>query len=133
VAAKFEIRSPKPGEYSWVLLSQGRTLATGASYTSKASAEKAIASMRSAASSATVLDLTLPAPRTPAGTAARTTGRVLGRAVVKSGQAVEQVEKTVATAAAGAAEVAKKAAKKAKAKAKPKAKRAKAKAKKAGR
>jgi uncharacterized protein YegP (UPF0339 family) len=112
VAAKFEIRSPKPGEYNWVLLSQGRTLATGASYTSKASAEKAIASMRSAAAGATVVDLTLPPPRTPAG-----------------------------TAAAGATEVAKKAAKKAKVKAKkatvrakkPKAKRARTKAKKAGR
>ncbi|MDQ1499751.1 MAG: hypothetical protein QOI86_3091, partial [Actinomycetota bacterium] len=27
MAAKFEIRSPKAGEFNWVLLSQGRTLA----------------------------------------------------------------------------------------------------------
>lgn len=73
MAAKFEIRSPKSGEYSWVLLSQGRTLATGGSYKTKASAEKAVASMRAAVGGATVVDLTLPAARTSAGAAAEET------------------------------------------------------------
>src|SRR4051812_20067153 len=83
VAAKFEIRSPKAGEFNWVLTSQGRTLATGESYTRKVSAEKAIASLRTAAGSATVVDLTLKPAKTPAGKAARVTGRAVARAVVK--------------------------------------------------
>jgi len=134
VAAKFEIRSPKPGQYNWVLLSQGRTLAIGESYNSKASAEKAIGSMRQAAATATVLDLTIPPAKTAAGKVAQTTGRVLARAVVKSGQAVEQVEQTVAQAATEVTGAAKKTAKKAKAAAKKgKSKKAKGKGKKAGR
>jgi len=112
VAAKFEIRSPGPGQYNWVLLGQGRTLAIGESYTRKVAAEKAIESMRQAAASATVLDLTLPRAKTSAGRVARTTGRVLARAVVKSGQAVEQAEQTVAQAATGVTKAAKKTAKK---------------------
>jgi uncharacterized protein YegP (UPF0339 family) len=99
VAAKFEIRSPKAGEFSWVLTSQGRTLAIGESYTRKVSAEKAIASLRTAAGSATVVDLTLRPAKTPAGKAARVTGRAVARAVVKSGKAVEKAEKTVKKAA----------------------------------
>ena len=54
MAAKFEIRQPKAGEFRWVLVSQGRTLATSESYTRKVSAEKAIESLRKAAASATV-------------------------------------------------------------------------------
>jgi len=53
MAAKFEIKSSKAGEFNWVLTSQGRTLATGESYTRKASAEKAIDSLRKAAGTAT--------------------------------------------------------------------------------
>jgi uncharacterized protein YegP (UPF0339 family) len=104
VAAKFEIRSPKSGEYNWVLLSQGRTLATGESYKTKASAEKAIASMRAAAGNAAVVDLTLPPPRTPAGAGARTTGGAVGRAVVTTGRAVAQVGKVAAQALTEATE-----------------------------
>jgi uncharacterized protein YegP (UPF0339 family) len=58
VAAKFEIRQPKAGEFRWVLVSQGRTLATSESYTRKVSAEKAIESLRKAAATATVNDTT---------------------------------------------------------------------------
>jgi uncharacterized protein YegP (UPF0339 family) len=104
VAAKFEIRSPRSGEYSWVLLSQGRTLASGESYKTKASAEKAIASLRVAAGNAAVVDLTLPPPRTPAGAAARTTGGAVGRAVVTTGRAVAQVGKVAAQALTEATE-----------------------------
>ena len=89
MAAKFEIRSTKAGEFNWVLTSQGRTLATGESYTRRVSAEKAIASLRAAAATATVADLTLRPAKTPTGKAARATGRAVGRAVVKSGRAVE--------------------------------------------
>jgi uncharacterized protein YegP (UPF0339 family) len=61
--AKFEIRSPKAGEFNWVLTSQGRTLATGESYSRRASAEKAVESLRKAAATATIHDTTLkPAP-----------------------------------------------------------------------
>jgi uncharacterized protein YegP (UPF0339 family) len=112
VAAKFEIRSPKAGEYSWVLLSQGRTLASGESYTTRASAEKAISAMRQASATATVLDLTLPEAKTPAGATARVVGRALGRAAVKGGRAVEDAEQTVSQAATDATVSAKKTAKK---------------------
>jgi uncharacterized protein YegP (UPF0339 family) len=118
VAAKFEIRSSKAGEFNWVLTSQGRTLAIGESYTRKVSAENAIASLRKAAGGATVVDLTLPAAKTPAGKAARVTGRAVGRAVIKSGRAVAKAEKTTAKAATKATKVAKKTVRKAKATAK---------------
>lgn len=134
MAAKFEIRSSRSGDYSWVLLSQGRTLASGESYRTKASAEKAIASMRVAAGNAAVVDLTLPPPRTPAGAAARTTGGAVGRAVVTTGRAVAQVGKvaaqalTEATGSATNVTKAKEAVEKArKAKAAPKKSKAKAK------
>ena len=58
MAAKFEIRS-SGGQHSWVLLSQGRTLASGGPYARRAQAEKAIASLRAAVGGATVADLTL--------------------------------------------------------------------------
>ena len=74
MAAKFEIRSSKPGEFNWVLTSQGRILAMGESYTRKASAEKAIDSLRSAAGTAVVADLTLaPAKAAPAKAAKKVT------------------------------------------------------------
>jgi len=64
--AKFEIRSPKDGEYNWVLTSQGRTLATGAAYARRASAEKAIESLRKAVATATVDDKTVKPAKAPA-------------------------------------------------------------------
>ncbi len=70
MAAKFEIRSPKAGEFRWVLVSQGRTLATGESYSRKVSAEKAIESLRKAAATAIVADLTLAPAKTATGKAA---------------------------------------------------------------
>ena len=105
MAAKFEIRSTKPGEFNWVLTSQGRILAMGESYTRKASAEKAIDSLRKAAGTAVVADLTLaPAKAAPAKTApakaARATGRAVGKAVVK-------VEKAASKAAQAATKVTK--------------------------
>jgi uncharacterized protein YegP (UPF0339 family) len=108
MAAKFEIGSPKAGEFNWVLKSQGRTLAIGESYTRKVSAEKAIESLRKAAATAAVADLTLPPAKTPVGKAARVTGRAVARSVVKSGRAVEKAEKTVAKAATKAVKAAKK-------------------------
>jgi uncharacterized protein YegP (UPF0339 family) len=59
MAAKFEIRSPSAGKFTWVLVSQGRTLASGESYARRALAEKAIDALRKAAGGATVADLTL--------------------------------------------------------------------------
>ena len=66
MAAKFEV-SQSGGGYRWVLKSQGRTLATGVSYSRRAMAEKAIESLRKVAAGATVVDLTLkPAKAAPA-------------------------------------------------------------------
>lgn len=62
MAAKFEIRSAKAGEYTWVVTSQGRTLATGESYSRRASAEKAVEAFRKAVPTATIVDLTVKAP-----------------------------------------------------------------------
>ena len=108
MAATFEIRSPKPGSYNWVLTSQGRVLAIGESYTRKASCQKAIESFRTGAATAKVADLTAPAPATAPGKAARAVGRVLGQAVIKGGRAVETAEKRTAKAAAKTAKRAKK-------------------------
>ena len=58
MAAKFEIRSPKAGQFRWVLTSQGRTLATGETYSRRVSAEKAIDSLHKAAATATIDDTT---------------------------------------------------------------------------
>jgi uncharacterized protein YegP (UPF0339 family) len=66
MAAKFEIRSPSAGQFTWVLVSQGRTLATGGSYGRRALAEKAIDALRTAAGGATVSDLTLKPAKTTA-------------------------------------------------------------------
>ncbi|MEW6476635.1 MAG: hypothetical protein AB1679_30610 [Actinomycetota bacterium] len=99
MAANFEIRSPKPGRYVWVLVSQGRILATSQPYNRRSLAEEAIVPFRMAAVNAPVIDTTTPAAKTPTGRAARATGRIVAKAVVKGGRAVEKVEKTVATAA----------------------------------
>ena len=106
MAAKFEIRSPKAGQYTWVLVSQGRTLATSEPYARRALAEKAIVSFRMAAVNAPVIDKTLPGSDTMPGKAARATGRALAKAVVKGGRAVEKVEKAAKTAAKAAGDAA---------------------------
>jgi uncharacterized protein YegP (UPF0339 family) len=103
VAAKFEIESPKAGQYRWVLSSQGRILATSQLYNRRNLAEKAIVSFRMAAVNAPVIDTTVPHSQAPTGKAARATGRVLAKAVVKGGRAVEKVEKVAAGAARKAA------------------------------
>ena len=103
MAAKFEIRSPKAGEYRWVLVSQGRTLATGAPYGRRALAEKSIDAFRLAATAAPVVDTTAPAARPTTGKAARAVGRVLGKAVVRGGRAVETAEQAAAKTAKRAA------------------------------
>ena len=98
MAAKFEIRSPKPGEYRWVLVSQGRILATSEPYRRKGLAEKATVSFRMVAVNAPVADMTRPAAKTPTRKAARVTGRALATAVMKGARAVEKTEKTAAKA-----------------------------------
>ena len=88
MAAKFEIRSTGAGEFNWVLTSQGRTLATGESYTRKASAEKAIDSLRKAAGSATVADLTVaPAKRAPGKATKAAKGTKATKSTAKAGGA----------------------------------------------
>jgi len=98
MAAKFEIRSAKAGEYRWVLVSQGRILATSEVYRRKGLAEKAIVSFRMVAVNAPVSDTTRPAAKTPTRKAARATGQVLAKAVVKGARAVEKTDKAVAKA-----------------------------------
>ena len=98
MAARFEIRSPKPGKYIWVLTSQGRILATSEEYSRRSLAEKAIVPFRMAAVNAPVIDTTEPAAGTAPARAARATGRALAKAVVKGGRAVEKLEKTAAEA-----------------------------------
>ena len=84
MAAKFEVRQPKAGEFRWVLTSQGRTLATSEAYGRRVSAVKAIESLRKAAATATVDDTTKAAakpvvakaaPVKKAAVKARTTGK----------------------------------------------------------
>jgi uncharacterized protein YegP (UPF0339 family) len=103
MAAKFEIRSPKEGQYIWVLVSQGRTLAISETYARRAQAEKAIVSFQMAAVNAPVIDTTVPPAKTLPGKAARGTGRVVAKAVVKAGRAVEKLEKATKRAAKKAA------------------------------
>ena len=103
MAAKFEIRSPKAGEYRWVLVSQGRTLATGAPYARRALAAKSIDSFRLAATAAPVVDTTVPAAKPTTSKAARAVGRVLAKAVVTGGRAVETAEQAAAKTAKRAA------------------------------
>jgi uncharacterized protein YegP (UPF0339 family) len=92
VGAKFQIVITKAGQYRWVLLRRGCTLATSPTYASKAAAQNGMTSFRKAAADAPLVDVTLRAATTPAGKAGRVPGRAVGRAVVKSGRAVEQVE-----------------------------------------
>lgn len=119
MAAKFEILQPKPGEFRWVLSSQGRVLARSDAYTRKASCLNAMESFRKAAPTATVDDQTVaPAPKraAPRGAAARggaargaagkpvtakaarATGRVVGKAAAKVKELVESVEEAVTPA-----------------------------------
>ena len=104
MAAKFEILQPKPGEFRWVLMSQGRVLARSDTYTRKASCVNAMESFRKSAPTATVDDTTAPrrtgraaAKSTPVpAKAARAAGRVVGLAAAKAKQLVETVEESVA-------------------------------------
>jgi DNA-binding protein HU-beta len=105
MAAKFEVRSPKAGEFRWVLVSQGRTLATSESYTRKVSAEKAIESLREAAGTATVADLTLAAAKTTAKRAAKKVEKAAAKTPAaakttakRAAKKVEKVTKKAATA-----------------------------------
>ncbi len=106
MAAKFEILQPKPGEFRWVLTSQGRVLARSDAYTRKASCLNAMESFRKAAPTATVDDRTVttapkgaPAKEKPAtAKAARATGRMVGKAAAKVKGLVESVEEAVTPA-----------------------------------
>ena len=104
MAAKFEIQQPKPGEFKWVLTSQGRVLAESETYTRKISCQNALESFRRAAPTATVVDHTAmlaKAPATATAKVARTTGRVVGKAAAKVAEvpeaAVDVVKKVVET------------------------------------
>jgi len=93
MAAKFEILQPKPGEFRWVLTSQGRVLARSETYTRKASCLNAMESFRKAAPTATVDDRTAPpraaaAQKSAPAKAARAAGRVLGKAAAKAKELV---------------------------------------------
>ena len=103
MAAKFEIRSPKAGQFQWVLVSQGRVLATSQTYTRRALCEKAIVPFRMAAINAPIDDRTQPVAKTTTRKVARAAGRVVAKAVVKGGRTVEKVEKATATTAKRAA------------------------------
>jgi uncharacterized protein YegP (UPF0339 family) len=84
MAAKFEIHTPKAGEYRWVLVSQGRVLATSPAYRRKGLAEKAIVSFRMAATAAPVVDLTIPAAKAPVAKAARKASRRVAKKAVEA-------------------------------------------------
>jgi uncharacterized protein YegP (UPF0339 family) len=94
VAARFEIRSPQAGKYTWVLTSQGRILATSEAYSRRSLAEEAIVSFRMAAVNAPVIDTTVPAKMTAPAKVARATGRALAKAVIKGNRAVERAAAT---------------------------------------
>jgi uncharacterized protein YegP (UPF0339 family) len=106
MAAKFEILQPNPGEFRWVLTSQGRVLARSDAYTRKVSCVNAMESFRKAAQGADIVDHTArPArvvaaePTTVPGKVARRTGRVVGKAAATVAEvpqvAVEAVKKVV--------------------------------------
>jgi uncharacterized protein YegP (UPF0339 family) len=97
MAAKFEIRQPKAGEFRWVLTSQGRTLATSEAYTRKVSCVNAIESVRKAAPTAAIADTT-NAPSTAPQKAARAAGRAVGKAAAATKQTAKKTTKTVAKA-----------------------------------
>ena len=102
MAAKFEIRQPKAGQFQWVLMNQGRVLAKGDTYAGKASCLKAMETFRQAAPTAELVDHTATrgkAGMPPAARVARTTGRVVGMAAAKVAEvpslAVETAKKIV--------------------------------------
>lgn len=106
MAAKFEVLQPKPGEFRWVLTSQGRVLARSDAYTRKVSCVNAMESFRKAAPGAEIVDHTArPAkvtkPQTVPGKVARKTGRVVGKAAAVVAEvpqaAVEAVKSLVDT------------------------------------
>lgn len=99
MAAKFEIRSPKAGQYQWVLVSQGRVLATSAPYNRRALCEKAIVPFRMAAVNAPIVDTTQPVAKSATRKVARVAGRAIGKAVVTAGRAVEKAENAAVKAA----------------------------------
>jgi uncharacterized protein YegP (UPF0339 family) len=103
MAAKFEIRSPKAGEFNWVLKSQGRTLATGESYTRKVSAEKAIESLRRAAAGATVDDKTVKAAAAskPAKATAKRTAKKVSTTAKKAAGTAKKAAARKRTSTAG--------------------------------
>jgi uncharacterized protein YegP (UPF0339 family) len=109
MAAKFEIHASTTGQYRWVLVSQGRTLATSEAYSRRGLADKAIVAFRMAAAAAPVVDTTVPAPKATTRKAARAVGRVVAKAVVKGGRAVETAEQAAAKTAKRAAKTVKKA------------------------
>ena len=92
MAANFVILQSKPGEFRWVLTSQGRVLARSEAYTRRVSCVKAMESFRQAVPTAEIVDTTagraatpsraqaVPTPATTTGKVARTTGRVMGTA-----------------------------------------------------
>jgi uncharacterized protein YegP (UPF0339 family) len=108
MAAKFEITQPKPGEFRWVLTSQGRVLARSDAYTRRVSCVNAMESFRKAAPTAEIVDTTarpMAAVAPVAAKAARTTGRVVGKAAAKVAEvpsmvtsAVEKVVETIVPA-----------------------------------
>ena len=105
MAAKFEILQTNPGEFRWVLTSQGRVLARSDAYTRKVSCVNAMESFRKAAPGAEIVDhtarpaKTVAAPATVPGKVARKTGRVVGKAAATVAEvpqvAVEAVLKVV--------------------------------------
>lgn len=104
MAAKFEILQPNPGEFRWVLTSQGRVLARSDAYTRKVSCVNAMESFRKAAPGAEIVDHTArrakaDAAQTVPGKVARKTGRVVGKAAATVAEvpqaAVEAVMKVV--------------------------------------
>jgi uncharacterized protein YegP (UPF0339 family) len=82
VAAKFEIRAANGG-WTWMATSQGRTLAIGESYTTKAAAANAIASLRKGAPTAPIVDLTSRPAKTPA-RAPKTTTRAAKKTIAEA-------------------------------------------------
>ncbi len=98
MAAKFEFQTPKAGQYRWVLVSQGRVLATSPAYSRKALAEKAIVAFRMAAIAAPVLDHTAAPPKAPVAKTARAAGRAAAKAVITGARAVKKVEQTTTKA-----------------------------------
>jgi uncharacterized protein YegP (UPF0339 family) len=100
MAAKFEIRTPKAGEFNWVLLSQGRTLATGETYTRKVSCVNAVESVRKAAPTAAVDDTTVKPAAAKAKTAKTAGRKVAAKAAAKTGRAAGKVAAGAAKKAA---------------------------------